>query len=49
MTPTEKVYFWQQQINDWEVTGLSGNAFCKQPSLIYHQFIYWRQKLTSGE
>jgi hypothetical protein len=49
MTPTEKVHFWQQQINDWEVTDLSGNAFCKQQSLIYHQFVYWRQKLTSGK
>ena len=49
MTSTEKVHFWQQQINDWEVTDLSGNAFCKQQSLIYHQFVYWRQKLTSGE
>lgn len=49
MTPTEKVHFWQQQINDWEATGLSGNAFCKQQSLIYHQFIYWRQKLASVE
>ena len=49
MTPTEKVHFWQQQMNDWEATGLSGNAFCKQQSLIYHQFVYWRQKLTLGE
>lgn len=49
MTPTEKLHFWQQQMNDWEATGLSGNAFCKQQSLIYHQFIYWRQKLVSVE
>ncbi len=49
MTPIEKVHFWQQQINDWEATGLSGNAYCKQQSLIYHQFVYWRQKLTSAE
>ena len=49
MTSTEKVHFWQQQINDWEVTDLSGNAFCKQQSLIYHQFVYWRQKLSSAE
>ena len=46
MTATEKVHFWQQQITDWEATGLSGNAYCKQQSLIYHQFVYWRQKLT---
>lgn len=49
MTSTEKVHFWQQQIHDWEATDLSGNAFCKQQSLIYHQFIYWRQKLASVE
>ncbi|HEA52349.1 hypothetical protein LCGC14_1354090 [marine sediment metagenome] len=49
MTATEKVHFWQQQITDWEATGLSGNAYCKQQSLIYHQFVYWRQKLTSVE
>ena len=49
MTPTEKVHFWQQQINDWEATGLSGSAYCKQQSLIYHQFVYWRQKLSSVE
>jgi hypothetical protein len=49
MTATEKVHFWQQQMNDWEATGLSGNAYCKQQSLIYHQFVYWRQRLTSAE
>jgi hypothetical protein len=49
MTPTEKVHFWQQQINDWEATDLSGSAYCKQQSLIYHQFVYWRQKLSSAE
>jgi len=49
MTPTEKAYFWQPQINDWEATDLSGNAFCKQQSSIHHQFVYWCQKLTSDE
>jgi hypothetical protein len=49
MTTTEKVEFWQQQINDWEATCLSGHAYCKQQSLIYHQFVYWRQKLTTVE
>jgi len=49
MTATEKLHFWQRQMNDWEATGLSGNAYCKQQSLIYHQFVYWRQRLASAE
>ena len=49
MTPIEKAHFWQQQIHDCDASGLSGSAFCKQQSLIYHQFVYWRQKLTPGD
>jgi hypothetical protein len=47
MTTTEKVHFWQQHIDDWEAMSLVGNAHCKQQSLIYYQFVYWRQRLTS--
>jgi len=46
MTPTERAHGWQQHITDWEASGVSGNAYCKQQSLVYHQFVYWRQKLT---
>lgn len=46
MTPTERVHAWQQHITDWEVSGVSGSAYCKRQSLVYHQFVYWRQKLT---
>ncbi|MCK0165788.1 IS66 family insertion sequence element accessory protein TnpB [Marinobacter sp. S6332] len=49
MTPIEKKHFWQQQIHDCEASGISGSAFCKQQSLIYHQFVYWRQKLAPAE
>ncbi len=49
MTATEREQAWQQRINDWQATGLSGSAYCKQQSLTYHQFVYWRQKLTSTE
>jgi len=47
MTTTERAHAWQQRISDWQTTSLSGSAYCKQQSLIYHQFVYWRQKLTS--
>jgi hypothetical protein len=49
MNHIEKKRFWQQQIHNCEASGLSGSAFCKQQSLIYHQFVYWRQKLTPGD
>jgi hypothetical protein len=49
MTPTERAHVWQQHINDWKTSGVSGSAYCKQQSLIYHQFVYWRRKLTPTE
>jgi hypothetical protein len=49
VTPTERAQVWQQHITDWEASGVSGSAYCKQQSLVYHQFVYWRQKLTPTE
>jgi hypothetical protein len=49
MTPTERAHVWQQHITDWQVSGVSGSAYCKQQSLVYHQFVYWRQKLAPTE
>ena len=46
MTPTERAHIWQQHITDWQTSGVSGNAYCKQQSLVYHQFVYWRRKLA---
>jgi hypothetical protein len=45
MNSTERTHHWQQHIQHWRDTGLSGAAFCKQQSLSYHQFVYWRRKL----
>jgi hypothetical protein len=45
MNSAERTYHWQQHIEHWRDTGLSGAAFCKQQSLSYHQFVYWRRKL----
>ena len=38
--------FWQQTVAEWRDSGLSGAAFCKQQSLAYHRFVYWRRKLS---
>ena len=49
MTQIERKQTWQQRIADWQASGLSGAAYCKQESLVYHRFVYWRQKLSSSE
>jgi len=49
MTSTERAHVWQQHIIDWEAFGVFGSTYCKQQSLVHHQFGYWRQKLASTE
>jgi len=49
MTTPDLHQFWQQTLSDWQASGLSGAAYCKQESLVYHRFVYWRQKLTGSE
>jgi hypothetical protein len=44
MAPTERARTGQQNITDWQVSGVSGSVYCKQQALIYHQFVYWRKK-----
>ncbi|EWH01125.1 IS66 family insertion sequence element accessory protein TnpA [Halomonas sp. BC04] len=48
MSSADRERFWQQQIGDWQASGLSGIAYCKQHSLTYHRFVYWRKKLTDS-
>ncbi|WP_018403824.1 IS66 family insertion sequence element accessory protein TnpA [Marinobacter gelidimuriae] len=40
---------WDQTLSDWQAFGLSGAAFCKEQSLSYHRFVYWRKKLTEPD
>lgn len=42
----EREQLWQQHITQWQASGLSGMAYCKQQSLTYCRFVYWRRKLT---
>ena len=46
MAATEAQQSWQETIAEWQDSGLSGAAFCKQQSLVYHRFVYWRRKLS---
>jgi len=46
MTHAERKRLWQQHIEDWQASGLSGMAYCQQQSLTYCRFVYWRKKLA---
>jgi len=39
MTTPDLHQFWQQTLSDWQASGLSGAAYCKQKSLVYHRFV----------
>jgi len=45
-TPSERTAYWQQHIDDWQASGLSGTAYCQQYHLTYHCFVYWRGKFA---
>ena len=49
MNLQERQHFWQQQVDTWQATSLSGAAFCKQQGLNYQKFIYWRKKNQQPE
>ena len=50
MKPTrnERQQYWQQQMEIYEASGLSGRQYCEQTQLTYHCFIYWRRKLSAA-
>lgn len=38
---------WRDLIQQWQESGLSASAFCKQNDLGYASFCQWRKRLTS--
>jgi len=45
MSNSERVNLWQNHINQWQESGLSGSKFCKRSELGLAQFYYWKSKL----
>ena len=39
--------YWREQIDAWQASGESQQAFCQQHELSYHRFLYWRRKLVA--
>ena len=48
MTSQARANFWHQHVINWQTSGFSGQAYCKQQSLTYHQFVYWRKKYADS-
>jgi hypothetical protein len=44
LTGQARIDYWQSQIDAWQASGLSQQAFCREHSLNYPQFVYWRRK-----
>ena len=48
MSNSERANQWQNHINQWQESGLSGAKFCKRAELDLAQFYYWKNKLLSN-
>ena len=42
---TQKEQYWYQHIKEWEQSGISKKAYCKQHNLVYDQFKWWYRKI----
>lgn len=45
-TPDTQSPDWPKLLAAWKRSALSGAEFCKQHNLTYHQFVYWKRKLS---
>ena len=41
----EKEKYWRRQISDWQESGLSVRAFCKEQGIVETSFYAWRREL----
>jgi|TARA_B110000211_G_scaffold160347_1_gene181434 hypothetical protein len=48
MSNSERVNQWQNHINQWQESGLSGAKFCTRNELNLAQFYYWKNNLLSN-
>jgi hypothetical protein len=42
MNNIERTNHWQERIDRWQTSGLSGARFCKQHDINLAQFHYWK-------
>lgn len=38
--------YWREQIINWQDSELSQIEYCRRHELVYHRFVYWREKFA---
>ena len=46
---TEDEFFWQNQLSKFRASGLTRRQYCRQNTVDYYRFTYWKKKLTSQQ
>ncbi len=49
MSTINKAQFWQDHITAWQGSELSQVAYCKQHEIKFHNFAYWRNRLSPAK
>jgi len=45
LTKAQKEQYWYQHIKEWEQSGISKKAYCRQHNIVYDQFKWWYRKI----
>ena len=48
-TSSSRQTYWQGQMERWQQSGQSQQAYCREHNLSYFRFQYWRRKLREDE
>lgn len=49
MSTINKAQFWQDHITAWQGSSLSQATYCKQHEIKFHNFAYWRNRLSPAK
>lgn len=45
----QKRKFWKNHIKQWEASGLSQRAYCRENDLIIQRFYDWKRRITTAD
>ena len=45
----QKRSYWEQQIEQWQQSGLSQAEYCRRNNLKHHQLVYWKRRCLKTE
>ena len=45
----QKRIYWEQQIEQWQQTGLTQAEYCRRNNLKHHQLVYWKKRFLKTD